>query len=140
MVEWAADIHDRLTRSDPAAFSVDQVDLDLEPALPRNSFKPLHRQSGGRNHRPAHEDGVSHPLVAEPAYCGLGPQEVGVGPAGDVGDRRKEVLRLAVFLAVQGLALLLAHFRVWFSIRSLGRSGPAIPVLLQTVPLQTFGD
>src|SRR3954469_8936827 len=32
------------------------------------------------------------------------------------------------------------RYRVWFFIRSLGRGGPAIPVLLQTAPLQTFGD
>ena len=47
MVERAGDIQDRLTGADPAAFPMDQVDLDLEPAFPGDALKPLHRQPGG---------------------------------------------------------------------------------------------
>ena len=46
---------------------VEQVDLDLDAALAGDVPQATPAPAGGRNHRPAHEDGVGHPLVAEPA-------------------------------------------------------------------------
>ncbi len=84
MEERARDVHHRLAGADPLALVVAQVDLDLGVARLARLRQPVERQPRRENHGTAHEDGVDHAAVTEPADHPLGAVEVVIGVAFDL--------------------------------------------------------
>src|SRR4051794_9029061 len=80
----AGDVHHGLAGPDPVALLVEQLDLDLGPALGLDRLQPVERQPRRAQDRAPHEDGVDDPAVAEALDDRLGLDEVLVAEARDV--------------------------------------------------------
>ena len=83
--EAAGDVDQRLAGAGPASLRVGHIDIEGGAALGGHPRQPVQHQPGGRDHRPAQEHRIGHPLVAEPLHHLAGAVEIHIGARRDVG-------------------------------------------------------